>query len=130
MEKNVNINMIVESVMSKIEDKSQEALIESIVMNEMSEFLMEKTIEKKNKKNRKKRAANMKAKRKIVLAWLKKEGLDRAEIRRMLEGEPKDQKEEDSKRSYFMKRIHQKCGKSFTDSDINKLYKIKSSFGQ
>lgn len=127
MEKNVNINMIVESVMSKIEDKSQEALIESIVMNEMSEFLMEKTIEKKNKK---KRAANMKAKRKIVLAWLKKDGLDRAEIRRMLEGEPKDQKEEDSKRSYFMKRIHQRCGKSFTDSDINKLYKIKSSFGQ
>lgn len=127
MEKNVNINMIVESVMSKIEDKSQEALIESIVMNEMSEFLMEKTIEKKNKK---KRAANMKAKRKIVLAWLRKEGLDRAEIRRMLEGEPKDQQEEDSKRSYFMKKIHQKFGKSFTDSEINKLYKIKSSFGQ
>jgi hypothetical protein len=127
MEKNVNINMIVESVMSKIEDKSQETLIENIVMNEMAEFLTEKTIEKKDKK---KRAANMKAKRKIVLAWLRKEGLDRAEIRRMLEGEPKDQQEEDAKRSYFMKKIHQKFGKSFTDSEINKLYKIKSSFGQ
>lgn len=128
MEKNINIDLIVESIMDKIENRAQDMVVENVVMNETKELITEKTNSKKNKKN--KRAANMKAKRKIVLAWLKQDGLDRAEIRRMLEGEPKNQREENSKRSYFMKKIHQRFGKSFSDSEINSLYAIKSSFGQ
>ena len=75
----------------------------------------------KNKDNNKKRS---------VIQWLQKPEVNTAEIRRKLEGEPESQEDEDSKRSYFMKKVNQTHGKDFTDEEVNSLYAIKSSLGQ
>ena len=69
-------------------------------------------------------------KKHAVIQWLQKPEIDTAEIRRKLEGEPEDQAEEDSKRSYFMKKVNQTYGKDFSDDEINSLYSIKTSLGQ
>jgi hypothetical protein len=73
---------------------------------------------------------NIKNKKKAVIQWLQKPEIDTAEIRRKLEGEPEDQSEEDSKRSYFMKKVNQSYGKDFSDDEINSLYSIKTGLGQ
>lgn len=69
-------------------------------------------------------------KKHAVIQWLKKPEIDTAEIRRQVEGEPETQEEEDSKRSYFMKKVNQDYGKDFNDDEINRLYSLKSSLGQ
>lgn len=69
-------------------------------------------------------------KKRSVIQWLQKPEVDTAEIRRKLEGEPESQEEEDSKRSYFMKKVNQTYGKDFTDKEVNDLYSLKSELGQ
>ena len=69
-------------------------------------------------------------KKHAVIQWLQKPEIDTAEIRRQVEGEPETQEEEDSKRSYFMKKVNQDYGKDFSDEEINRLYSLKSSLGQ
>jgi hypothetical protein len=73
---------------------------------------------------------NNRNKRHIVLSWLGQDAVNVAAIRRELEGEPETPEEEDAKRSYFMKKVHETDGKRFTDNEINSLYAIKSRLGQ
>lgn len=106
---NDNIDMIVESVIS-----------------EHVQMLTEKKNSKKKSKKKKKNTN----KKKSVLHWLKSPEVNTAEVRRMLEGEPESQEEEDSKRSYFMKKVNQSHGKEFNEKEINRLYSIKTGLGQ
>lgn len=104
-------------------------LIESVVDNHLG-LLLEKHTPKVERKAKKAYDSDMRVKRKSVLQWLKSPEVNTAEIRRMLEGEPESQEDEDTKRSYFMKKVNQSHGKSFSDEEINHLYSIKTSFGQ
>ena len=106
-----------------------DALIESVVDNHLG-LLLEKHTPKVERKAKKAYDSDMRVKRKSVLQWLKSPEVNTAEIRRMLEGEPESQEDEDTKRSYFMKKVNQSHGKSFSDEEINHLYSIKTSFGQ
>jgi hypothetical protein len=110
-------------------------LIESVV-NENVNLLLEKgndTMARRMKANKGIYKTNKKAKdskRKIVLAWLRSDAVNTAEIRRKLEGDAETQEQEDAARSYFMKKVNQSHGKHFNDNEINALYAIKSSLGQ
>lgn len=106
-----------------------DTLIESVVDNHLG-LLLEKHTPKNERKTKKAYDSDMRVKRKSVLQWLKSPEVNTAEIRRMLEGEPESQEDEDTKRSYFMKKVNQSHGKSFSDEEINHLYSIKTSFGQ
>lgn len=122
-------------------DLYKKRLIESI-SNEITNELLNETKQNNNldmiiehavKSNLKKinEASKDKTnKKRSVIQWLQKPEVDTAEIRRKLEGEPESQEEEDSKRSYFMKKVNQTNGKDFTDKEVNKLYAIKSELGQ
>lgn len=100
---------------NKKNEKKLDTLIESVVKKNLKKINEDK--EKTNKKR-------------SVIQWLQKPEVDTAEIRRKLEGEPESQEEEDSKRSYFMKKVNQTYGKDFTDKEVNDLYALKSSLGQ
>lgn len=100
---------------NKKNEKELDTLIESVVKKNLKKINEDK--EKTNKKR-------------SVIQWLQKPEVDTAEIRRKLEGEPESQEEEDSKRSYFMKKVNQTYGKDFTDKEVNDLYALKSSLGQ
>lgn len=110
-------------------------LIESVVDNNLN-LLLEKgndTMARRMKANKGIYKTDKKvkdSKRKIVLAWLRSDAVNTAEIRRKLEGEAPDQNAEDAARSYFMKKVNQSHGKRFNDDEINALYAIKSSLGQ
>lgn len=110
-------------------------LIESVVDNNLN-LLLEKgndTMARRMKANKSIYKTDKKvkdSKRKIVLAWLRSDAVNTAEIRRKLEGEAADQNAEDAARSYFMKKVNQSHGKRFNDDEINALYAIKSSLGQ
>jgi Arc/MetJ-type ribon-helix-helix transcriptional regulator len=110
-------------------------LIESVVDNNLN-LLLEKgndTMARRMKANKNIYKTDKKvkdSKRKIVLAWLRSDAVNTAEIRRKLEGEAADQNAEDAARSYFMKKVNQSHGKRFNDDEINALYAIKSSLGQ
>ena len=69
-------------------------------------------------------------KKRSVLQWLRQDEVNTAAIRRELEGEPESQEDEDTKRSYFMKKVNQSNGKDFSDEEVNQLYAIKSGLGQ
>ena len=69
-------------------------------------------------------------KKRSVLQWLRQDEVNTAAIRRELEGEPESQEDEDTKRSYFMKKVNQSHGKDFSDEEVNQLYAIKSGLGQ
>ena len=109
-------------------ENSIDMLIENYV-NENLDMLLEKHTSKKERTAKKKNDSAMRTKRKAVLKWLKSDEVNTAEIRRSLEGEPQSQEEEDAKRSYFMKKVNQTHGKSFSDDEINQLYSIRTSFG-
>ena len=109
-------------------ENSIDVLIENYV-NENLDMLLEKHTSKKERTAKKKNDSAMRTKRKAVLKWLKSDEVNTAEIRRSLEGEPQSQEEEDAKRSYFMKKVNQTHGKSFSDDEINQLYSIRTSFG-
>ena len=101
----------------KLDESISKALNESII----------KLTEDKDNSDKKKKKAN---KRHLVLQWLQQDEVNDAAIRRQVEGEPETQEEEDAKRSYFMKKVNQTDGKSFSDEEINDLYALKSSLGQ
>lgn len=122
-----------------MERKSQQNTLDMIVeqvVNENLNLLLEKGNDtfarrmKANKKIYKTDKKNKNTKRQIVLAWLRSDAVNTAEIRRQLEGESETQAAEDKDRSYFMKKVNQSHGKRFTDEEINALYAIKSSLGQ
>lgn len=110
-------------------------IVESVVDNNLN-LLLEKgndTMARRMKANKNIYKTDKKvkdSKRKIVLAWLRSDAVNTAEIRRKLEGEAADQNAEDAARSYFMKKVNQSHGKRFNDDEINALYAIKSSLGQ
>lgn len=116
-------------------ENTLDMLIESVVDSNIN-LLLEKgndTMARRMKANKKIYKTDKKvkdSKRKIVLAWLRSDAVNTAEIRRKLEGEPADQNAEDAARSYFMKKVNQSHGKRFNDEEINALYAIKSSLGQ
>jgi hypothetical protein len=105
---------------------------ETIFENKKNEKKIDTLIENVLKKNLKKlnEGKEKTNKKRSVIQWLQKPEVDTAEIRRKLEGEPESQEEEDSKRSYFMKKVNQSYGKDFTDKEVNDLYALKSSLGQ
>lgn len=115
------VKSLVESMVKNVlrENKNKhnklDMIIESVVNKQIQKLTEDD--EKANKKH-------------AVIQWLQQPEIDTAEIRRQVEGEPETQEEEDSKRSYFMKKVNQKHGKDFSDEEINRLYKLKSSLGQ
>ena len=120
------INNLIEN--NQISNQQLGTLIESIVNKQVDNLIVEKTSTKKSKKNSKDSKVSQ-SKKKSVLAWLQQPEVNAAEIRRRLEGEPESQEEEDTKRSYFMKKVNQTHGKKFTTSEINGLYSIKNKLG-
>ncbi len=120
------INKLIEN--NQISNQQLGTLIESIVNKQVNNLIVEKTSTKKSKKNSKDSKVSQ-SKKKSVLAWLQQPEVNAAEIRRKLEGEPESQEEEDTKRSYFMKKVNQTHGKKFTTSEINGLYSIKNKLG-
>ena len=125
-----------EAIMEQRAQQSELDMIVERVINENINLLLEKgndTQARRMKANKNIYKTDRKAKeskRKIVLAWLRSDAVNTAEIRRKLEGEPADQNAEDAGRSYFMKKVNQSHGKRFNDDEINALYAIKSSLGQ
>lgn len=111
-----------------LQEQSLDFMIESY-LNENLDMLLEKHTPKAERKKKKAQDAQMRMKRKNVRQWLKNPEVNTAEIRRMLEGEPQSQEEENSKRSYFMKKVNQTHGKKFNDDEINRLESIRTNFG-
>ena len=96
-------------------EQSLDALVENVMHQQLNK-LFEDEMTKSNKKR-------------SVIQWLQKPEVNTAEIRRQVEGEPETQEEEDTKRSYFMKKVHGEYGKNFTDEEINRLHSIQTGFG-
>ena len=117
MDKELNIlkESIDKAVRSALRENTINEIIDSIISEQIQNITEDK--EKTNKKR-------------SVLQWLKRPEVNTAEIRRKMEGEPDSQEEEDSKRSYFMKKVNQSNGKDFTDKEVNRLYAIKNNMGQ
>jgi hypothetical protein len=115
------IDKTVKKVLKEKKEQQIDIIVENVFKEQLSILSEEKKTKNNNKGENKKRA---------VIQWLNRPEIDKAEIRRKLEGEPESQEEEDSKRSYFMKKVNQSYGKNFTDEEINKLYSIKTSLGQ
>lgn len=111
-----SINNAVKKIVSENKQQKLDLIIENVVNKQISLLT-----EKKEKMSNKKRS---------VIQWLQQPEVNTAEIRRQLEGEPESQEEEDSKRSYFMKKVNQKNGKDFTSDEVNSLYALKSELGQ
>lgn len=122
-----------ESKNSKILDETINKTIKKVLSEKFFSNKLDKLIEQTINNNLKLLIENGKGKtnkKRSVIQWLQKPEVDTAEIRRKLEGEPESQEEEDSKRSYFMKKVNQSYGKDFTDKEVNDLYALKSSLGQ
>lgn len=118
-----NLKILKESIHKAVKEalnESKKTNIDAIVENAVSRKLRSLT-EDDTKPTTKKRS---------VIQWLQQPEVNTAEIRRQLEGEPESQEDEDSKRSYFMKKVNQSHGKDFSDEEINHLYAIKSGLGQ
>lgn len=123
MDKNKQIlsEAINRAVREAVNEKlSRENTIDMLVENIVSERLR-MLREDDEKETNKKRS---------VLQWLRQDEVNTAAIRRELEGEPESQEDEDTKRSYFMKKVNQSNGKDFSDEEVNQLYAIKSGLGQ
>lgn len=135
MDKNIRIlkenidRAVRKAIMENVhQEQSLDFMIESY-LNENLDMLLEKHTPKAERKQKKAQDSQMRVKRKNVRQWLKNPEVNTAEIRRMLEGEPQSQEEEDTKRSYFMKKVNQTHGKSFNDDEINRLESIRTNFG-
>lgn len=102
-----------------LEARQQEKHLDTIIENVVSKGI--RTLKEDEEVRNKKRN---------VLQWLRQDTVNTAAIRRELEGEPETQEEEDSERSYFMKKVNQSNGKEFTDDEITQLYAIKNNLGQ
>lgn len=105
------------AIMENIRKKMDlDAIVENVMHQQLNK-LFEDNSQKSNKKR-------------SVIQWLQKPEVNTAEIRRQVEGEPETQEEEDTKRSYFMKKVNQSNGKDFSDEEVNQLYAVKSELGQ
>lgn len=122
------INKAIDNIIEENENKKLNYIVENIVSNNL--ILVEENKKKNKKKNSPKKKSDSKNKKRSVIKWLQNPEVNTAEIRRRLEGNPKSQKEEDSKRSYFMKKVNQTYNKDFTNKEINDLYSIKTHLGQ
>lgn len=124
MDKNRNIlreaiNEAVRNALFETKQKQEAKRLDTIVENVVSKKL--RTLKEDD---------SITNKRNIVNTWLHDPKVNKAEVRRELEGEPETQKEEDAKRSYFIQRLNQTNGKDFSDEDIAELYAIKNNSGQ
>lgn len=105
------------AIMENIRKKMDlDAIVENVMHQQLNK-LLEDGSQKSNKKR-------------SVIQWLQKPEVNTAEIRRRVEGDPETQEEEDTKRSYFMKKVNQSNGKDFSDEEVNQLYAVKSELGQ
>ena len=117
-------------ILQEIIDKAiKEVLSESNKKQEKLDVIIENVVGKQLR-SLKEDDEKISNKKRSVIQWLKQPEIDAAEIRRKLEGEPESQEEEDSKRSYFMKKVNQTYGKDFSDEEVNGLYAIKSGLGE
>lgn len=116
---------LIESISNEITNE----LLNETKQNNNLDMIIEHVI-KNNLKKINETSKDKTNKKRSVIQWLQKPEVDTAEIRRKLEGEPESQEEEDSKRSYFMKKVNQTYGKDFTDKEVNDLYALKSNLGQ
>ena len=107
----------------------REALNETLSREQTIDMLVESVVSERLRMLREddERETN---KKRSVLQWLRQDEVNTAAIRRELEGEPESQEDEDTKRSYFMKKVNQSNGKDFSDEEVNQLYAIKSGLGQ
>lgn len=114
---NENIDKAVRKAISENirKERTLDSLVESVLHENLNKLFED------DKKSNKKRS---------VIQWLQKPEVNTAEIRRRVEGEPESQEEEDTKRSYFMKKVNQSNGKDFSDEEVNQLYAVKSELGQ
>ena len=116
---------LIESISNEITNE----LLNETKQNNNLDMIIEQAV-KSNLKKINETSKDKTNKKRSVIQWLQKPEVDTAEIRRKLEGEPESQEEEDSKRSYFMKKVNQTYGKDFTDKEVNDLYALKSNLGQ
>lgn len=123
-------NMVRKVLNERINEQSRFDMLIENVINEKFDLLVEKHTSKPERRKKKSYDTDMRSKRRIVLQWLKNPAVNMAEIRRMLEGEPESQSDEDTGRSLFVKKVNQTHGKRFSDEEINALYALKSSLGQ
>lgn len=119
------VDRTVREVLSERKKDNLDLVIESVVNKQLKNLIKEED-ENKTKKDKK----DVNNKKRSVIQWLKQDEVNTAAIRREVEGEPEDQEEEDTKRSYFMKKVNQTYGKDFSDEEVNALYAVKSSLGQ
>lgn len=116
------VNKVVREIVSEQKkERNLDVIIENVIKKQIKMLKEDEDSSNSDSQKRKKHA---------VIQWLKQPEIDKAEIRRQLEGEPENQNEEDSKRSYFMKKVNQTYGKDFTDEEVNSLYSLKTSLGQ
>ena len=125
---------IKQNILQEVIDKSVREIVSEQKKERKLDVIIENVINKQLKmlkeEGNSSNSDTQKRKKHAVIQWLKQPEIDKAEIRRQLEGEPENQNEEDSKRSYFMKKVNQSYGKDFTDEEVNSLYSLKTSLGQ
>lgn len=125
----VNKDLYKKRLIESISNEITNELLNETKQNNNLDMIIEHVI-KNNLKKINETSKDKTNKKRSVIQWLQKPEVDTAEIRRKLEGEPESQEEEDSKRSYFMKKVNQTYGKDFTDKEVNDLYSLKSELGQ
>lgn len=125
----VNKDLYKKRLIESISNEITNELLNETKQNNNLDMIIEHTV-KSNLKKINETSKDKTNKKRSVIQWLQKPEVDTAEIRRKLEGEPESQEEEDSKRSYFMKKVNQTYGKDFTDKEVNDLYSLKSELGQ
>ena len=118
------VDRTVREVLSERKKDNLDLVIESVVNKQLRSLIKE---EEDNKEQANKKQAN---KKRNVLQWLNQDTVNKAAVRREVEGQPEDQEEEDAKRSYFIKKVNQDDGKDFSDDEVNALYALKSRLGQ
>ena len=103
---------LTESDLKKIIKESVSMILKREKLEECVKRSLKESLSNLQLMNEKKDDSN---KKRSILQWLRQPEVNSAEIRRQLEGNPESQKEEDAKRSYFMKKVNQTNDKDFTD---------------
>ena len=127
---NESIDRIVSEAVSNIKKKNAIDMIIESVVTEHVEELNEAKKKKKNKKQKSSKNKKKVNKKRAIIQWLRQPEINKAAVRRKIEGEPENQAEEDAKRSLWDKKINQTYGKDFSDKEVNRIYAYKTSIGQ
>lgn len=123
-------SIVAESINNQVIRKEIENIVKEnitkIISNKIFEYINESDIDKD-----KKRYSN---KYKSVMRSLKDDGINKADLMRSL-WHPKDQNDEDAKRSLFSKKANGKPDadgaiRKFTPTEINKLYDLIRNLGK